>query len=107
VQLTTSPFVILMVGVNGSGKTTTVAKLVHHFQKQGKSVLLGPADTFRAAAVQQLGERAVRLDVEMISGAPESDRGAVTFDTIQAGIAWHEEVIRVDTAGWLQTRSNS
>lgn len=106
VQLTTSPFVVLMVGVNGSGKTTTIAKLTRYFQKQGKTVLLGAADTFRAAAVEQLGEWARRLNVEMISGAADSDPGAVTYNAIRAGIARHDEVIIIDTAGRLQTRSN-
>ncbi len=68
-QLTAAPFVVLVVGVNGSGKTTTIAKLVRYFQQRGKTVLLGAADTFRAAAVEQLGEWARRLKVEMISGA--------------------------------------
>jgi fused signal recognition particle receptor len=105
-QITASPFVLLIVGVNGSGKTTTIAKLVKYFQKQGRTVLLGAADTFRAAAVDQLGVWARRLDVEMISGAPESDPGAVVFNTVQAGVARRINVLIIDTAGRLHTRHN-
>jgi fused signal recognition particle receptor len=101
------PSVILLVGVNGSGKTTTIAKLASRFQSQGKSVLLGAADTFRAAAVDQLQVWADRLEVEVVCGAPESDPGAVAFNAIQAGIARGEDIIMIDTAGrFLHTRFN-
>lgn len=100
------PTVILLVGVNGSGKTTSIAKLASRFQSQGKSVLLGAADTFRAAAVDQLQVWADRLHVEVVSGAPESDPGAVAFNAIQAGVARGVDVIMIDTAGRLHTRFN-
>jgi fused signal recognition particle receptor len=98
--------VLLIVGVNGSGKTTTIAKLVKYFRAQGRTVLLGAADTFRAAAVEQLGVWADRLGVDMISGAPESDPGAVAFNTVQAGVARGMDLIIIDTAGRLHTRWN-
>jgi fused signal recognition particle receptor len=105
-EITANPFAILVVGVNGSGKTTSIAKLVRYFQKQGHVVLLGAADTFRAAAVEQLGEWARRLNVEMISGPPGGDPGAVAFNAVQASIARGADVLMIDTAGRLQTRSN-
>jgi fused signal recognition particle receptor len=98
--------VILIVGVNGSGKTTTIAKLVSYYQRLGKSVLLGAADTFRAAATEQLGVWADGLGVSMIKGAPESDPGAVAFSTVQAGAARGVDLVLIDTAGRLHTRSN-
>jgi fused signal recognition particle receptor len=98
--------VILIVGVNGSGKTTTIAKLVSYYQRLGKSVLLGAADTFRAAATEQLGVWADRLGVSMIKGAPESDPGAVAFSAVQAGAARGVDLVLIDTAGRLHTRSN-
>jgi fused signal recognition particle receptor len=100
------PQVILIVGVNGSGKTTTIAKLVSYYQNLGKSVLLGAADTFRAAAAEQLAVWADRLGVSVIKGAPESDPGAVAFNTVQAGAARGVDLVLIDTAGRLHTRSN-
>lgn len=100
------PSVILIVGVNGSGKTTTIAKLVRYFQGQGKSVLLGAADTFRAAAIEQLQVWSDRLKVEVVAGEAESDPGAVAFNTVQAGIAHKVDLILIDTAGRLHTRFN-
>jgi len=100
------PAVIMMVGVNGSGKTTTIAKLGQRFQAEGKSLLFGAADTFRAAAVDQLQVWGDRLGVDVIAGAPESDPGAVAFNTVQAGIARNADVIIIDTAGRLQTKFN-
>lgn len=101
-----NPTVILVVGVNGSGKTTTIAKLSALYTGMGKKVLLGAADTFRAAAVDQLQVWGDRLNVEVISGAPESDPGAVAFSAVQAGIARGVDIVMVDTAGRLHTRFN-
>lgn len=103
---TTKPSVIMMVGVNGSGKTTTIAKLAQRFQAEGKSLLFGAADTFRAAAVDQLQVWAERLGVDVVSGAPESDPGAVAFSATQAGAARGVDFVIIDTAGRLHTRFN-
>ncbi|MCC6499674.1 MAG: signal recognition particle-docking protein FtsY [Anaerolineales bacterium] len=103
---THKPSVIMVVGVNGSGKTTTIAKLALRFQAEGKSLLFGAADTFRAAAVDQLQVWGERLGVDVISGAPESDPGAVAFSAVQAGAARGAEIVIVDTAGRLHTRFN-
>jgi len=100
------PSVILLVGVNGSGKTTSAAKLGARFIAQDKKVLFGAADTFRAAAVEQLQVWGQRLQIDVISGQPESDPGAVAYNTIQAGIARGADVILIDTAGRLHTRFN-
>ena len=100
------PSVILIVGVNGSGKTTTIAKLGKRFCDEGKSVLFGAADTFRAAAVDQLQVWGDRLKVEVVAGAPESDPGAVAFNAVQSGIAHQVDLILIDTAGRLHTRFN-
>jgi fused signal recognition particle receptor len=100
------PFVILVVGVNGSGKTTTIAKLARMFKDQGKSLVLGAADTFRAGASEQIQEWGIRLGVDVISGGPGSDPGAVAFNAVQAGLARAADVILIDTAGRLQTRVN-
>ncbi len=100
------PSVIMMVGVNGSGKTTTIAKLGQRFHNEGKSLLFGAADTFRAAAVDQLQVWGDRLGVDVIAGAPESDPGAVAFNAVQAGSARGVDLIFIDTAGRLQTRFN-
>jgi fused signal recognition particle receptor len=103
---TNKPSVLMVVGVNGSGKTTTIAKLGHRYRAEGKSLLLGAADTFRAAAVDQLQVWGDRLGVEVVSGAPESDPGAVAFNAVQAGIARGMDLVIVDTAGRLHTRFN-
>lgn len=100
------PSVILVVGANGSGKTTTIAKLGKRFMDEGKSVLFGAADTFRAAAVDQLQVWGERLKVDVVAGAPESDPGAVAFNAVQAGLARKVDLILIDTAGRLHTRSN-
>lgn len=105
-NLQNHPSVVLVVGVNGSGKTTTIAKLAARFQSEGKSILLGAADTFRAAAVDQLQVWGDRLKVEVIAGAPESDPGAVAFNAVQAGVARGVDIIMIDTAGRLHTRFN-
>ncbi|HEX2997983.1 MAG TPA: signal recognition particle-docking protein FtsY [Anaerolineales bacterium] len=100
------PSVILVVGVNGSGKTTTIAKLAQRFQSEGKTLLFGAADTFRAAAVDQLQVWGDRLKVDVVSGAPESDPGAVAFNAVQSGAARGVDLVIVDTAGRLHTRFN-
>jgi fused signal recognition particle receptor len=102
----TKPAVIMVVGVNGSGKTTTIAKLAQRFQSQGKTMLFGAADTFRAAAVDQLQVWGDRLRVDVVSGAPESDPGAVAFNAVQSGVAHGVDLVIVDTAGRLHTRFN-
>ena len=103
---TNKPSVIMVVGVNGSGKTTTIAKLAQRFHAQGKSMLFGAADTFRAAAVDQLQVWGERLNVDVISGAPESDPGAVAFNAVQSGVARNVDLVIIDTAGRLHTRFN-
>lgn len=100
------PTIILVVGVNGSGKTTTIAKLGRFFSNQGKRVLLGAADTFRAAAVDQLQIWGERLNLPVISGQPQGDPGAVAYDTVQAAIARGFDIAIIDTAGRLHTRYN-
>jgi fused signal recognition particle receptor len=100
------PSVILVVGVNGSGKTTTIAKLASRFNSEGRKILLGAADTFRAAAMDQLQVWGDRLKVEVIVGAFESDPGAVAFNAVQAGVARSVDIVMIDTAGRLHTRFN-
>jgi fused signal recognition particle receptor len=100
------PYIILLVGVNGSGKTTTAAKLGKKFSQDGKKVLLAAADTFRAAAVDQLEIWADRLNLPLISGQPGSDPGAVTYDAIQSAISRKFDIVLIDTAGRLHTRYN-
>ena len=105
-NLSAQPSVILMVGVNGSGKTTTTAKLGKRFSDEGRRVLFGAADTFRAAAVDQLQVWGDRLNVPVVAGAPESDPGAVAFNAVQSGVAHKSDLILIDTAGRLHTRFN-
>ncbi len=100
------PLVILMVGVNGVGKTTSIAKLARLYQNEGKSVLLGAADTFRAAAIDQLQVWGERLDVDVIAHKQGADPGAVAYDTLQAAIARDIDVVIIDTAGRLHTKFN-
>ena len=102
----TGPYVILMVGVNGVGKTTSIAKLAHHFTHEGKKVILGAADTFRAAAAEQLEILGRQIGVDVISHEPGADPGAVAYDTYQAGKARGADVLIIDTAGRLHTKSN-
>jgi fused signal recognition particle receptor len=100
------PTVILIVGVNGSGKTTSIAKLGQRYKSAGQSVMFGAADTFRAAAVDQLETWAERLDIPVISGQYGGDSGAVAFDTVKASQARAIDVVLIDTAGRLHTRFN-
>jgi len=100
------PAVILLVGVNGSGKTTTAAKLGKQFTSRGKTVLLAAADTYRAAAVDQLQVWGDRLGLPVISGAPNADPGSVAYDAVQAGISRKADYVLIDTAGRLHTRFN-
>jgi fused signal recognition particle receptor len=100
------PYVILMVGVNGVGKTTSIAKLAHHFKVAGKKVVLGAADTFRAAAEEQLEILGERVGVDVISHSPGADPGAVAYDAYQAAKARNADVLIIDTAGRLHTKSN-
>ena len=100
------PYVILVVGVNGVGKTTTIGKLAYNFKKAGKSVLLGAADTFRAAAVDQLSIWSDRTGVPIVKQPMGSDPAAVAFDTVQSGVARGSDVILIDTAGRLHNKAH-
>jgi len=100
------PSVYLFVGVNGVGKTTTIAKLANRFRSAGLRVMLSAADTFRAAAIDQLEIWANRVGVEIIKHQPGADPGAVVFDSIQAAIARGADVVLIDTAGRLHTKAN-
>lgn len=100
------PHIILVVGVNGVGKTTTIGKLAHNFSKAGKSVLLGAADTFRAAAVDQLTIWSERTGVPIVKKEMGSDPAAVAFDTVNSGIARNVDVILIDTAGRLHNKAH-
>lgn len=100
------PAVILVVGVNGSGKTTTLAKLGMKYKNEGKRILFAAADTFRAAAVEQLQVWGDRLDIPVIAGQPNADPGAVAYDSVQAGLSKEYDMVFVDTAGRLHTRFN-
>jgi len=106
VDTANKPFVILVVGINGAGKTTSIGKLAHHFQQQGKSVMLAAGDTFRAAAVEQLQEWGSRNNVPVIAQAPGADPASVIFDAVQSGQSKNTDVIIADTAGRLHTQSN-
>jgi len=106
ITFSTKPTIILVVGVNGSGKTTSIAKLGKRFSDQGFRVILGAADTFRAAAVDQLQIWGERVDLPVIAGQPHGDPGAVAYDTVQAAIARNFDIAIIDTAGRLHTRYN-
>ena len=105
-DLSTKPSVILVIGVNGAGKTTTIGKLSYQLKSQGKKVLVAAADTFRAAAVDQLQVWCDRAGVDMIKHAEGSDPAAVVFDAMDAAKARNVDVVIVDTAGRLQTKKN-
>ena len=100
------PYVLLVVGVNGSGKTTTIGKLANLYRAQGKKVLLAAADTFRAAAIEQLQLWGQRVGAEVIAHQPGADPGAVAFDALQAAQSRNADVVIIDTAGRLQTKVN-
>lgn len=100
------PLVILVIGVNGSGKTTSIAKIANVLKAQGKSVLLGAADTFRAAAIDQLDTWAKRIGIEIVKGSPGSDPAAVTFDAVMAAKARGCDVVIIDTAGRLHNKTH-
>lgn len=99
------PMVILIVGVNGNGKTTSVAKLSHLLKQNHKKVLVAAADTFRAAAIEQLETWAQRLEIDIVKGSPKSDPAAVAFDAVQAAKARQCDVVLIDTAGRLHTKT--
>ncbi len=101
-----SPSVTLVVGVNGVGKTTSIAKLAYRLRQQGSSVLLAAADTYRAAAAEQLEIWGARLEIDVIRGQPEGDPGAVVFDAIQAARARGVDHLLIDTAGRLHTKDH-
>ena len=98
------PYIILVVGVNGVGKTTTVGKLANNFRKQGKNVVIGAADTFRAAAVDQLVVWAERAGVDIVKQQMGSDPAAVAYDTVKSAVARDADVVLIDTAGRLHNR---
>ncbi len=100
------PYVIMVVGVNGVGKTTTIGKLAYHFKKAGKKVILGAADTYRAAAVDQLTIWAERTQVELIKQKMGSDPASVAFDTLSSAISRDADVVIIDTAGRLHNKVN-
>lgn len=100
------PYVRLIIGVNGAGKTTTIAKLANKIKKEGKSVILGAGDTFRAAAIEQLSTWASKIDVPIIKTKQGHDASAVAYDTISSAIAKNIDNVIIDTAGRLQTQTN-
>jgi len=102
----TGPTVILVVGINGSGKTTSIAKLANHLTKQGKKVIVGAGDTFRAAAVEQLSQWAGRLGIQIVKHAQGADPGAVAYDACEAALARGADVLLIDTAGRLHTQDH-
>ena len=105
-SLITMPSVILVIGVNGVGKTTTIGKMASMYKAQGKKVILGAADTFRAAAIEQLEVWADRAGVDIVKHKEGADPAAVVYDTIQAGIARNADIIICDTAGRLHNKKN-
>jgi fused signal recognition particle receptor len=100
------PTVILVAGINGSGKTTSIAKLSKYFTDQGKKVILGACDTYRAAAVAQLSEWADRIGVQIVKHQQDADPGAVAYDACEAAVAREADILLIDTAGRLHTQEN-
>ena len=103
---TQKPYVIMVVGVNGAGKTTTIGKLAHQFKKQGLNVVLGAADTFRAAAIDQLQVWVNRVDIPIVKQSMGSDPASVAFDTLQSAVSSEADVVIIDTAGRLHNKVN-
>ncbi len=103
---TQKPHVIMVVGVNGAGKTTTIGKLAYQFKKQGLNVVLGAADTFRAAAIDQLQVWANRVDISIVKQSMGSDPASVAFDTLQSAVSSDADVVIIDTAGRLHNKVN-
>lgn len=101
-----APHIILIVGANGHGKTTTIAKLAHYYKQLGKKVVVAGADTFRAAAQEQLATWAARLEIDIIKGTYNADPAAVAFDAIQAAISRKADILLIDTAGRLENKTN-
>ncbi len=106
VPLNKRPYVIMVVGVNGVGKTTTIGKLAHQFKNQGLNVVLGAADTFRAAAIDQLQVWADRVDVPLVKQKMGSDPASVAFDTLSSAVSQNADVVIIDTAGRLHNKVN-
>jgi fused signal recognition particle receptor len=100
------PYVIMVVGVNGVGKTTTIGKLAHRFKQEGKNVIIGAGDTFRAAAVEQIDIWGKRIGVPVVKQAQGSDPASVAYDTLQSAIAQNADVVLIDTAGRLHNKVN-
>jgi fused signal recognition particle receptor len=100
------PHVVLVIGVNGTGKTTTIGKLAYYFKNQGKSLVLAAADTFRAAAIEQLQIWGERAGVRVVAGAANADSAAVAFDALDAAIAKDADILLIDTAGRLHNKVN-
>ena len=105
-DLPSKPYVIMVVGVNGVGKTTTIGKLAYHFKKAGKTVILGAADTFRAAAVEQISIWAERTGVELVKQKMGSDPASVAYDTLASAKSRNADVVIIDTAGRLHNKVN-
>jgi fused signal recognition particle receptor len=105
-DLPAKPYIILVVGVNGVGKTTTIGKLAYNFKQAGRSVLLGAADTFRAAAIDQLTIWSERVGVPIVKQAMGSDPAAVAFDTVQSAVSKQTDIVLIDTAGRLHNKSH-
>lgn len=100
------PYVIMVVGVNGVGKTTTIGKIAYHYKKAGKKILLGAADTFRAAAIDQLKIWADRVDVPLVRQQMGSDPSSVAYDTLNSAVANNVDLVIIDTAGRLHNKAN-
>lgn len=106
IPTTTKPYVLMIVGVNGVGKTTTIGKLAYQFKKQGFNVVLGAADTFRAAAIDQLQVWADRVGVPLVKQQMGSDPASVAFDTLQSAVSQNADIVIIDTAGRLHNKVN-